>query len=344
MRGAFAALTAWTEALLQRHWWQPRSTWLARLLAPVAALYGFLRQQLATPAGPPLPVPVLVVGNVVAGGAGKTPTVIALVAALQAAGHRPGVVSRGYGRSDESVREVRDGDGAAQVGDEPLLIRRRCHVPVWVGRKRSAAARALCQAHPQVDVIVSDDGLQHGALPRQAELVVFDERGIGNGRLLPAGPLREPWPGATGALRRVLYTAGIASTAVPGALAQRSLGRAWPLVAWRSGDSSAAVELEALRDRPLVAVAGLAAPEKFFRMLEAAGLVITRCPQPDHHPYATLPWPAGTSDVITTEKDAVKLVEHALRGTRVWVVALDLQLPADLVAELLALLPPPTAP
>lgn len=337
MRGALAARA---EALLQRHWWPPRSTLLVRLLAPLSALYGFLQRQLAEPEGAPLPVPVLVVGNVIAGGGGKTPTVIALVQALRAAGHRPGVVSRGYGRSGDGVREVQDGDRAEQVGDEPIVLRRRCGVPVWVGRQRRAAALALCQSHPSVDVIVSDDGLQHPALPRQAELVVFDERGVGNGRLLPAGPLREPWPGGPSRRRRVLYTAGVASTAAPGALAQRTLGRAWPLGAWLSGDSSAALELQALRGRPLLAVAGLAAPEKFFAMLETTGLSITRCPLPDHHAYATLPWPAGTPDVVTTEKDAVKLVDRALHGTRVWVLPLDLQLPGELVAELLALLFP----
>ena len=342
MRGALAARA---EALLAHHWWRPQGTWLARGLAPLALLYGFLRRHLAAGVDPaPLPVPVLVVGNVIAGGAGKTPTVIALVRALQAAGHRPGVISRGYGRQGDGVREVADGDSAEQVGDEPLLLRHRCAVPVWVGRQRVAVARALCQRHPAVDVIVSDDGLQHGALPRRAELVVFDERGIGNGRLLPAGPLREPWPAAPSPLRRVLYSAGQASTAVPGALARRTLGRAWPLLAWRSGDSSAAVALASLSDRPLLAVAGIAAPEKFFSMLEDAGLAIARCALPDHHAYATLPWPAGTGDVITTEKDAVKLAGRALRGTRVWVVPLDLQLPADLVADLIALLFPAPAP
>lgn len=340
MRGALAARA---EALLQRHWWRPRSSWLVQLLAPLSALYACLRRQRVAPEGPPLQVPVLVVGNVVVGGAGKTPTVIALVRALQAAGHRPGVVSRGYGRSGDGVREVQDGDAAAQVGDEPLLIRRRCLVPVWVGRQRAAAARALRQAHPQVDVIVSDDGLQHAALPRDAELVVFDERGIGNGRLLPAGPLREPWPGVAASRRRVLYSAGVATTPVSGALARRALGRAWPLAAWRWGDSSAAVELEELHQRPLLAVAGLAAPEKFFAMLEARRLTITRRALPDHYAYddALLPWPVGTPDVITTEKDAVKLAGRSLHGTRVWVVPLDLQLPPELIAELLALLFPP---
>ena len=341
MRGALAARV---EALLQRHWWRPRASWLARLLTPLSALYGFLSRHFAAPAGTPLPVPVLVVGNVIAGGAGKTPAVIALVQALQAAGRRPGVVSRGYGRRGDGVREVRDGDRAEQVGDEPLVIRRRCGVPVWVGRQRRAAALALCQAHPAVDVIIADDGLQHSALPRQAELVLFDERGAGNGRLLPAGPLREPWPGERSPMRRVLYGAGAASTPVPGALGRRTLGRAWPLAAWHSGDSSAAQELAALRGRPLLAVAGLAAPEKFFAMLEAEGLSITRCPLPDHHAYASLPWPEGTADVVTTEKDAVKLVARALHGTRVWVLPLDLQLPGELVAELIALLFPAPAP
>jgi tetraacyldisaccharide 4'-kinase len=342
MRGALAARA---EALLARHWWQARSTWLARLLAPLAALYGFLRRELvADLIAAPLPVPVVVVGNVIVGGAGKTPTVIALVRALQAAGHHPGVISRGYGRVDNGVREVADGDSAEQVGDEPLLIRQRCGAPVWVGRQRAAVARALCHGHPSVDVIVSDDGLQHVALARRAELVVFDERGIGNGRLLPAGPLREPWPAPAGPARLVVYTAGQVSTAVPGVLATRTLGRAWPLLAWRSGDSSAAVALDALRDRPLLAAAGIAAPEKFFGMLEAAGLAITRCPLPDHHAYTTLPWADGTHDVITTEKDAVKLARHPLHGTRVWVVPLDLELPAALVADLMALLFPAPAP
>ncbi len=341
MRGALAARI---EALQQRHWWRPGGSWLARLLSPLSALYGLLRHALAAPEGAPLPVPVLVVGNVIAGGAGKTPAVIALVQALRAAGHRPGVVSRGYGRRGEGVREVRDGDRADQVGDEPLVIRRRCGVPVWVGRQRRAAALALCQAHPAVDVVIADDGLQHTALPRQAELVLFDERGAGNGRLLPAGPLREPWPGLPSPRRRVLYGSGRPSTPVPGALGRRTLGRAWPLVAWQSGDSSAALALESLRGRPLLAVAGLAAPEKFFAMLEAAGLAITRCPLPDHHAYATLPWPPGSTEVVTTEKDAVKLVDLPLRGTRVWVLPLDLQLPGELVAELVALLFPAPAP
>ena len=143
-------------------------------------------------------MPVVVVGNLVAGGAGKTPVVLAIVAALQAAGHRPGIVSRGYGgRTGASggtngVLEVEENTPAHRTGDEPLLLRRRSGCPVVVGADRVAAAQALRAAHPTLSVIVSDDGLQHRRLARSVEIIVFDERGVGNGRCLPAGPLREP--------------------------------------------------------------------------------------------------------------------------------------------------------
>ncbi len=345
MSRADGALAARAEALLQRHWWQPRPTWLARLLQPLSFVYGLLaaRRQART-APQRAPVPVLVVGNLIVGGAGKTPVVIALVQALQGAGHRPGVISRGHGRRSADVRGVMPADDAESVGDEPLLIARRCGVPVWVGRQRLAAARALCAAHPEVDVLVCDDGLQHRALARDAELVVFDERGTGNGLLLPAGPLREPMPARLPIRTRVLYTGLGASTALAGMQALRSIASAWPLAAWWAGDASQAQPLAFLRGRPLVAVAGLAAPEKFFAMLAGTGLEIERLPLPDHHDWRTLPWAAGTADVVTTEKDAVKLDPARCAGTRVWVVPLDLALPAALVQELLALLFTPPAP
>jgi len=333
------------RTLLVRHWWRPQPSLLARALRPLCWLYAALAAwQRRRSVAQPLPVPVLVVGNFVVGGAGKTPTVIALVQALEAAGWRPGVISRGHGRRDKTPREVLAGDPASAVGDEPLLIRRRTDVPVWVGRNRVAAARALCAAHPDVDVLVSDDGLQHDALARDAELVVFDERGAGNGLLLPAGPLREPLPQRMPPRMSIVYTAGAASTRLPGALALRHLARPWPLAAWLAGDGRARAPLDALRGRPLLAVAGLAAPENFFAMLERAGLTIERLPLPDHHDYATMPWPAGTAEVVTTEKDAVKMTPARTGATQVWVVPLDLALPAALVGELVARLPTSTPP
>jgi len=192
-------------------------------------------------------------------------------------------------------------------------------------------------------VLVADDGLQHHALARAAEVLVFDERGIGNGLLLPAGPLREPLPSKAGAQQRVLYSDGLRSTDLPGGSAQRSLRQAWPLSAWRARDSAQAVPLKTLVGRRMLAAAGLATPEKFFAMLEAEGLSIQRLPLPDHHPYDTLPWPMDTADVLTTEKDAVKLTALKIAATRVWVLPLDLTLPPGLADDLLSLLPAPTA-
>ena len=282
---------------------------------------------------------MIVVGNLVVGGAGKTPVVIALVQALRARGWQPGVVSRGYGRAREDVRPVLPDSRAADVGDEPLLIHRRTAAPVWVGRDRPAAVRALCDAHRAVDVILSDDGLQHRRLARVAEVLVFDERGVGNGLLLPAGPLREPMPAAPGTRQRVVYAGDALPALQPATRLHRQLGPAWPLAAWWAGQRDACQPLSALQGRRLLAVAGLGEPEKFFRMLEAAGLTFERLPQPDHAAYTTLPWPAGTAEVVLTEKDAVKLPPERVAGTRVWVLGLDLAMPPACVDDLLGLLP-----
>ncbi|MBA4178342.1 MAG: tetraacyldisaccharide 4'-kinase [Leptothrix sp. (in: Bacteria)] len=309
------------------------------MLRPLSWLYGALRALHQWRQRPlVLAVPVVVVGNLVVGGAGKTPTVIALVQALQARGHRPGIISRGHGRQGVGARAVEQSDAPADVGDEPLLLQRRCGVPVWVGADRVETGRRLCEAEPRVDVLVSDDGLQHTRLARHAALVVFDERGAGNGLLLPAGPLREPWPAALPPDCRVLYTAGVPSTPLPGALATRRIRQAWPLAAWHAGDATQAQPLLALNGRRVLAAAGLAAPRKFFDMLAATGLSFTPLPLPDHHRFDTLPWPPGTADVLVTEKDAVKLAPHRIGGTRVWVVPLDFDIPASLVDDIAALL------
>lgn len=330
---------AWAEALLAKHWWLPKRTMLAWALQPLAWGYGQLAQVHQARSHPGrAPVPVVVVGNLVAGGAGKTPTVIALVQALAALGRKPGVVSRGYGRSGSSPLPVQADSTPQAIGDEPWVIQRRTGVPVWVGQDRLAACRALCQANPEVDLLVLDDGLQHHALLHDAAVVVFDERGVGNGALLPAGPLRQPLPHAMPAHWRVLYTAGSRSTPWPGVVAQRQIRLAWPLAAWHAGDTSRCLPLETLRARRLLAAAGLAAPEKFFGMLRACGLQIQGLPLPDHHPYESLPWPAGTTEIITTEKDAAKLAPSRMGSATVWVVPLDLALPDGFAAELITLL------
>ena len=281
-----------------------------------------------------LPVPVIVVGNLVAGGAGQTPTVIALVRQLQARGHTPGIVSRGYGRSTDTLIDVQADARVDDAGDEPLLLRLRTGVPVVVGRDRVAAGHALLARHPEVNVLVSDDGLQHLALARDLQLIVFDERGAGNGWLLPAGPLREPMATRPPADTLVLYNTAAASTPWPGSLAQRGLSGVSLLNDWWNGDAPSMPALATLRGRNLLAVAGLARPERFFEMLRAQGLTIDTITLPDHDAYAALPWPAGTADVIVTEKDAVKLRPDRVGQTRVWVATLDFRFDAGFEAAL----------
>lgn len=246
--------------------------------------------------------PTIVVGNVIAGGAGKTPVVMALVDHLKARGLQPGVISRGYGRSTTDCREVLADSPASEVGDEPALIARSCGVPVFVDRQRATAARALLARHPGTDVIVCDDGLQHLALRRDLEVCVFNDQGVGNGFLLPAGPLREPWPRA---VDWVLYPA--TGAAPPGAALVFALQRQLASHAVRADGST--LPLSALRGQPLHALAAIARPEDFFGMLRAQGLALERTTAlPDHHGFAD--WngaDAGTLPLLCTAKDAVKL-------------------------------------
>jgi tetraacyldisaccharide 4'-kinase len=285
--------------------------------------------------------PVVVVGNLVVGGAGKTPVVVALVEALRRAGHRPGLVSRGHGRTGDASRLVNAQTPATLAGDEPLLVVRRTGVPAAVGRDRVAAARLLVDRHPEITVIVADDGLQHRRLARDVEVVVFDERGIGNGRCLPAGPLREPLMPVPPPRTVVLYNAPAATTPWAGVLLGRRLAGAVALQAWHRGEPARPETLQALRGRPLLAAAGTARPARFFEMLAAEGLEPARMPLPDHFRFDQLPWPPDTPDVIVTEKDAVKLDAAAVGATRVWVAPLDCDVPDDAVAAVLAALPAP---
>ncbi|MCR5882549.1 tetraacyldisaccharide 4'-kinase [Rhizobacter sp. J219] len=325
---------------LQEAWLARGAT--ARLLWPVSCVYrllmalrelgyrtGLLRSQR-------LPVPVLVVGNLVVGGAGKTPTTMALVQLLRAHGHRPGIVSRGYGRStDEPLLVTRDST-AGIAGDEPLLMHLRTGAPVAVGADRVAAGRLLLGAHPEVTVLLSDDGLQHRRLARDAQVIVFDERGAGNGWLLPAGPLREPVPADVPPRSVVVYNAGRPSTLLPGHLARRELRGLAPLADWWAGRAASPEAFASLKGRPLIAAAGMARPQRYFEMLRAQGLDIDELPLPDHHPFTTLPWPATATDVIVTEKDAVKLRPERMGTTRVWVATLDFEIDAAIAPQLLS--------
>jgi tetraacyldisaccharide 4'-kinase len=246
-------------------------------------------------------VPVVVVGNVIAGGSGKTPVVLALVQHLQGLGLRVGVISRGYGRSTTDCREVLGTSQVVDVGDEPALIKHASSVPVFVAQRRFDAASSLLSHYPDTQLIICDDGLQHLALRRDLEICVFDDRGVGNGFLLPAGPLREPWPRATDL---VLHTGS--QPAFAGFSAQRRLASFALRV---DGSKIGLNELAQSDPKPLLAVAAIAKPDDFFSMLRAQGLKLARTiGLPDHHDFAD--WSSkdySRYTIVCTEKDAVKL-------------------------------------
>jgi tetraacyldisaccharide 4'-kinase len=271
-------------------------------------------------------VPVVVVGNVTVGGTGKTPTVIALVEALRAAGFQPGVVSRGYGAKVKRPASVAPTSLASEVGDEPLLIARRTHAPVFVCPDRVAAAQALIQAHPNVDVIVSDDGLQHYRMQRAFELVVFDDRLGGNGFLLPAGPLRE----SMSRRRDATLINSPYERALPPWPDTFSLDLE-PADAWLLDDPSVRRPLAAFAGEKVAAAAGIGSPERFFATLRAAGIVPATRAFPDHYSYKDNPFETVQADaILVTEKDAVKF--EAWRDARVWVVPVQAVLRPRLIA------------
>lgn len=338
---------AWQAMALQRGW----RAWLLR---PVAALYGAvlaLRRQ-AYERGlfrtERLDVPVIVVGNVVVGGAGKTPAVMALVQALRERGWTPGIISRGHGRTpDPAPLAVLDNSRAEDVGDEPLQIRRATGAPVFVAQRRIEAGRALRKQHPEVDVIITDDGLQHWALHRDVTVVVMDDRGVGNGWLLPAGLLREPWPPKPHRRPDVVLQQRPAGSptlpcpmpeGVPRFEATRSLS---PLAINALGEKQNWAEWSNTR---VNAVAGVARPEVFFDMLRQGGLLEMQThPLSDHAAAAdyVAVWNAcPNGPLLCTDKDAVKLfaLPH-VDPQRVWRVPLVLNSASDWTDVVLDALP-----
>ncbi len=278
-----------------------------------------------------LPVPVIVVGNIFVGGTGKTPLVIWIIQLLQEQGWKPAVISRGYGSSAQQVRAVENNSHANEVGDEPLLIAKRTGVPVFIGRDRAAAGLALLQAHPNVNIIISDDGLQHYALGRNIEIQLSDSRGNGNGWLLPAGPLREP------ATRQSdFYVVNTTEESAGNAYAMQLV----PVDAERLSDRS---QRQSLRDfsfvQSVAAVAGIGHPERFFTTLRSHGISLTTTQAlPDHFDYATNPFAdIEASAILITEKDAVKCMQHnaIANDARLWVVPVQAHVDASLAKHIL---------
>ena len=273
----------------------------------------------------PVGVPVIVVGNLTVGGTGKTPLVIWLCDYLRRRGHRPGIASRGYGGSAaaRATHVTADAD-PAWVGDEPSLLARRCRCPVVVGRDRVAAARRLID-EMGCDLVISDDGLQHYRLRRDLEILVVDAvRRFGNGRCLPAGPLREPVARA----RRVDL---VILNGEDGDDGPRMRLRPGPAVSLAKPEVTRA--LLDFRGSRVTAVAGIGHPQRFFAMLRGLGLDIDARPYPDHHRFSAADvaaWPPGP--VLMTEKDAVKCI--GLTRADAWYVPVDARPEAGFVTAL----------
>ncbi len=303
--------------------WQTRGP-LAVLLLPVAALFAVVaairrcayRCKLLR--SEQIGVPVIVVGNITAGGTGKTPLVLWLADFLRQQGKHPGIISRGYGAARTDARAVTANGSAADYGDEPCLLARRASCPVWVGTDRAATAHALCAAHPEINVIISDDGLQHYRLARDVEIAVIDgARGLGNGWPLPAGPLREPASRLT-TVDAVVVNGGDVASAFPQAVSMQLQGATFRNLR----DPQQTVTAAHFRGQQVHAIAGIGNPQRFFTHLQRLGLDCVTREFPDHHTYtaADLQF-AGDDAIVMTEKDAVKCM--ALATTHHWALVVN---------------------
>jgi tetraacyldisaccharide 4'-kinase len=290
-----------------RHWYRRGA--LAWLLWPASLLFGFLvlfrktlyRVGLLKSVHPG--IPVIVVGNVVAGGSGKTPLVLWIAEFLRSRGWSPAIVSRGFGARLEAPRAATVASGATEVGDEPVLLARRSGCPVWVGPDRVRVIEALRAQHPDVDVVILDDGLQHYRLRRDLEIAVVDARGFGNGFLLPAGPLREPPSRLRSVGTVVSHESSITGYSMK--LDGETLHR--------MTDARERCSVRDFAGQKVHAVAGIGHPNRFFLHLARLGLKPVPHPFPDHHPFRAADLEFGDeAPVLLTEKDAVKL-RHTAR-------------------------------
>ena len=320
-----------------------RITLITLLLAPLSWLFRavvatrrFLYQALPS-LSQRLPVPVIVVGNISVGGTGKTPLVLWLVARLREADYQPGIVSRGYGGAHELAHAVHGDSDATRYGDEPVLLARRSACPVWIGKDRVAAARALLAASPHCNIIVADDGLQHYRLARTLEIAVIDgARGHGNGFMLPAGPLREPLARLNSVDAVVVRGAPSPQPSAPLQVCPcprtRGEGASWndadgrvsatalppqftmtlESTVLRNLRNSSRSPLGSLHGKRVHAVAGIGNPQQFFDALTQLGIAHTPHAFADHHPFSASDLKFENCDaVVMTEKDAVKCERYA---------------------------------
>ncbi len=317
---------------IEQSWYQRGCCWTI-LLKPFAFIYGiiikirkWLYQKNIFPSYK-LPVPVIIVGNIMVGGTGKTPLVIWLSHFLSRHGYKPAVISRGYGGKINHPHRVMINDDPKQVGDEALLLARRCDCPVIVNRNRVAAAKKAI-ADYQCNILISDDGLQHYALERDIQIAVFDgERRVGNDLLLPAGPLREPSRRIHGRMDFIVLNGW--------AKADEYLMTYIPNQVYRLDKPEVTKPLAEFSQQPVHAVAAIGNPERFFTSLEKAGLQIIRHAYPDHYMFQPQDLVfADDNPCIMTEKDAVKCEKIIVNNG--WVLPVEAQLEERFGQQLLA--------
>ena len=302
-------------------------SWLFWVLSRQRRVYYRIRNRFRDP----LPVPVLVVGNISVGGTGKTPLVIWLAGLLKSNGYRPGIVSRGYGgKARQWPQFVTARSDPTMVGDEPVLIASRSICPMVVAPRRVEAARVLLKEY-DCDIIISDDGLQHYALQRDMEIVVVDGvRGFGNGYCLPAGPLREP----PRRLQEVDFVIVNGAQATIGDLRNSYRMRVEGNEVINISHPENVRPLTTFIGDPVHALAGIGHPERFFDFLRAKGLKIQPHAFPDHHRFTTVDvqFP-DTAPVLMTEKDAVKCRDIA--GKNHWYLRVDARPDAEFAERLI---------
>jgi tetraacyldisaccharide 4'-kinase len=337
------------------------------LLWPISWLYGLvlkirkLTQDLGLIKQQPAPVPIIIVGNIRVGGTGKTPIVIALAQRLAQLGWNPGIISRGYGSNSQTRPiQVRSDSDTSVAGDEPVLIAKRTHdqFPIWVFPKRLQSIRALLKTSPEVNVIISDDGLQHSGLPRwpareggrDIELVVRDGRGEGNRFLLPAGPLREPVSrdrDATLFTERLVEKKHTLSSVIPdeyfaGRRAFALFGKLDDAYQLNHPENTQTLEQISQTYLPnkITSVAALGNPQRFFTALQKEGIMGKSIALPDHETYTSAFFTnINAQCILITEKDAVKCSN--IIDDRIWVVPMSLNLPDGLMDWLQSILQRP---
>ena len=313
--------------------WRRKNALFYLVLTPLSWLFGLITsvRRFAYQEGffksYALPVPVIVVGNINVGGSGKTPVVMWLVDQLTKNGYRPAVISRGYGGSVKSPTSVNASSQASLVGDEPVLIKNRCDCPVWVGTDRVAVATALLKAHPECNVIISDDGLQHYRLKRDVEIAVVDaEHHEKNARLLPAGQLREP----LSRLNRVDAIVCNGQKSDDAFYQMQLVGERFYNLA---NVETYAVAAD-FKHKAIKAMAGIGKPARFFEHLQQLGLTFVSVSFDDHYPFSAQDLAQIDCDVlIMTEKDAVKC--KAFAQPHHWVLPVQASIDAALMPLIL---------